>query len=133
VDKHHEHEETARQSLGPWQILAIVACSIVLFLIIVITFWCVCKGPREARRQCGRNIAAPVHDILHYMRGVLPGNEGVPSAPPSKTLPGGWREAIDKKSGDTYFYHRDGRVQWEEPEKGVQEEGIPSYLEQAEA
>ena len=30
-------------------------------------------------------------------------------------LPAGWKSAIDKQSGQTYYVHRSGQTQWQRP------------------
>lgn len=39
-----------------------------------------------------------------------------PAPPPGKELPPGWREAIDKNTGRTYYYNKElGQTRWDFP------------------
>jgi len=132
-NKQEQHDHKAEGGYSDheqldWKMFGISMSGLFCFLALVVAIYMCCRGRRTTTSVAPMAMRQAFFDAF---KGILPmQHEGVPpNAPPlPETLPHGWKSAIDKQSGDCYYYHSDGRVQWVCPEDN-NDHIIPDYLE----
>tara|TARA_B110000208_G_C11588079_1_gene365189 strand:- start:193 stop:789 length:597 start_codon:yes stop_codon:yes gene_type:complete len=96
----------------PWylQFVTFIYCMVLGFGYIIAHFFCGGAGPMPFMRGGGGGGHSVSRTTTRTTTSHAPASRGGGGG-----LPAGWKSAIDKQSGQTYYVHRSGQTQWQRP------------------